>query len=155
MDGVRMGRICVVAVGVLAAFLALGLPAHAAPPGPASCTIAPATLAFGMYSDLTPTPLDATANLGVTCTSATTVLITMSPGGSGSAAARQMSSATSTGLLSYNIYSDKKFSAVWDDGAGALSANSNKAVTVYGRIPAGQLVPAGLYSDALLMTISP
>jgi spore coat protein U-like protein len=63
-------------------------------------------------------------------------------------------------LLNYNLFTDAARSAVWGDGTQGTSTLSSKVqrnkpwvATVYGRIPAGQNVPVGLYSDTLTVTI--
>ncbi len=64
--------------------------------------------------------------------------------------------------LDYNIYADPGFATVWGDGgsgsitqtfAGVLSLG-NITFTGYGRIPAGQYVAAGPYTDVVTVTVS-
>jgi len=122
----------------------------------AACTISPATLSFGGYMAYNPTPLDVTASLSVTCDKPVLVTISIGPSfNSGNTANRQMRSPSSSMPLNYNIYSNKKRTHVWGEGAEAVTANANKPITIYGRIPNGQDVPAGDYSDSMIMTITP
>jgi spore coat protein U-like protein len=63
--------------------------------------------------------------------------------------------------LAYNFYADPGGAAVWGDGSGGtvtMSArvmkNTPWTVTLYGRVPPGQDVSAGSYSDMLTITIN-
>ena len=122
----------------------------------AACTVSPATIDFGGYSVFSLVPLDATINLNVTCTPRTNVTISIGPSFvSGSTSPRQMSSPSTSDLLNYNLYSDKKRSAIWGEGIDSVSQSSNKPIKIYGRIPNSQMVNAGLYSDSLTVSVLP
>lgn len=77
-------------------------------------------------------------------------------GSSGSATDRRLLKAgQSSGGLSYSLYRDATHLLVWDVGANKLSVTYLLALFgswqrsyVYGRIPAGQVVSTGAYSDA-------
>jgi spore coat protein U-like protein len=59
--------------------------------------------------------------------------------------------------LSYELYRDASRSSRWERGnVLALRAEgvfTPTAFAVYGRIPAGQVVPAGAYSDTVTATV--
>jgi len=63
--------------------------------------------------------------------------------------------------LLYNVYADPQRQVVWGDGTGgtrvvsehAKPNNKEVVIPVYGRIPAGQDVRAGRYTDSLIVTI--
>ncbi len=62
--------------------------------------------------------------------------------------------------LNYNLYLDAARTSIWGDGTGGtalftVAIPSGKAVnvTIFGRIPAGQDVAAGSYSDSIVVTI--
>ena len=63
--------------------------------------------------------------------------------------------------LFYNIYADPGFNSVWGDGtAGSveqvfdrLLSLGNLKFTGFGRLPAGQYVPAGTYADRITVTV--
>ena len=66
-------------------------------------------------------------------------------------------------LLTYNLYSDAATTIVWGDGSAGSTANTTEALsgnhptsilTVFGRLDAGQDVPAGSYSDMVVITIN-
>ena len=63
-------------------------------------------------------------------------------------------------MLNYGLYADASFTTVWGDGGGAtatVSGTGNGAAqptTVYGRIPAGQYVPATTYTDQITVEVT-
>jgi spore coat protein U-like protein len=86
--------------------------------------------------------------------------VALSTGNAASPSGRYL--AMSGSHLNYNIYTDPGFATVWGDGssgsitqtfAGILSLG-NITFTGYGRIPAGQYVAAGPYTDAITVTVS-
>lgn len=63
--------------------------------------------------------------------------------------------------LGYNLYSDSAGTQIWGDGSGGSQAqasanppNSTVTLAIYGRIPAGQDVSAGLYPDNVVAEIN-
>lgn len=138
-------------------------PAHAAC-STCSCTMAVTSLSFGTYDASASTPRDSTGGVTVQCTSPSTINsafdITLSTGGSGSYATRQL--AKGTDRLNYNVYADAARTQVWGNGSngtfllratvsGVTSFTAN--ATAYGRITQGQWNPAGVYSDTLVVTV--
>jgi len=137
-----------------------------------TCALAVTGMSFGTYDLFSATPLDTTGNVAVTCqkdatdgNNAITVpyLVALSAGSSNSFVQRTMHSGTQ--VLGYNIYSNSTRTSVWGDGAGAPQlASSMKLInprdvitnnhTAYGRVPAVQDVGAGIYVDALLLTVN-
>ena len=77
-------------------------------------------------------------------------------GGSGNINARQMSSGS--GRLNYQIYRNAARNAVWGTGADAqgvmLIGTQSGATSVYGRIPASQIVADGTYTDVVNITLT-
>ena len=132
----------------------------------AFCTVANSGIAFGGYSMLTPTPRDSTGSVTVTCTVLIGLLITINTdlgtGISGSYFPRQMSNGTNR--LNYNLYTDASYSTVWGNGNGGTGRRTYSALltigttnipyTFYGRIPAGQGSPAGVYNDNVVVTVT-
>lgn len=93
----------------------------------------------------------------LSCDSPTNVEVGLSTGSSGSHANRTMSSAGSE--MRYNLYVDSGRTAVWGDGTGgsstvAVNAGASENVTVYGRIAPDQNLPAGAYSDMIVVTVT-
>lgn len=64
--------------------------------------------------------------------------------------------------LAYNVYTSNGYGAVWGDGSngsvtqsyGALLSLGGINYTAWGRLPAGQYVAAGAYSDWITVTVS-
>lgn len=64
--------------------------------------------------------------------------------------------------LNYNAYTDQTLSRVWGDGTfntspltANLGRNQSRTWTYYGSIPQRQNVPAGTYSDTMVITLLP
>ena len=89
-----------------------------------------------------------------------TLSIDISQGGSGTYFPRKMSKGVER--LNYNLYLDAAHTQVWGNSTGGTVHfgpfdpidNFNHVVTVYGLLPAGQDVSAGLYSDTVVVTIN-
>jgi spore coat protein U-like protein len=123
-----------------------------------NCRIAVSDLSFGGYDPLVihaASSLDASAILTVTCTKGITMNVLVDDGSHESAGARRMASGSQN--LSYELYRDASRSSRWERGnVRALRAGgvfSPTTLGVYGRIPAGQVVPAGSYSDTVTATV--
>jgi len=115
--------------------------------GRAQCLVSATTLDFGTY-----VPLGATTGLGtieVGCLS----LVKIDAGGAGSFTPRSMKSPINV-ALDYNLYVDGAFVQIWGDGTSGTVTNSGPGIlTVYGKIPAGQGVDPGVYSDTVIITV--
>lgn len=123
-----------------------------------NCRIAVSDLSFAAYDPLAvhaSSGLDASAVLTVTCIRGITVNVLVDDGSHGSAGVRRMASGPQN--LGYELYRDASRSSRWERGnALALRAEGVFVPTtlgVYGRIPAGQVVPAGAYSDTVTATV--
>lgn len=154
----------------LLALLALGL-VPGLGMGATSCSLASGNLAFGAYDVFSPTSLDSTAALVVTCHRAggsanSTLAIAIGPSASsGTIANRRLQTAGGADFLGYNLFRDATRTAVWGNTAGvdtlvqAISVPNNGSVqvsaTIFGRIPAGQDVRRGIYSDSVTITVTP
>ncbi len=125
----------------------------------ASCNITAPTLAFGTY-----TGAQVTANtaITVTCNAASTpynIGLNVGLNGTGQYARNMING---TNKLSYGLYQNTALSTNWgttigtDTEAGTSSATALTAttVTVYGVIPAAQVVPTGSYADTITATIT-
>lgn len=127
-------------------------PAAAAPP----CRVTvSADVAFGTYDVFDPAPRDATARIRLVCPQGPSPQIVISKGSSPTYAARTMTSGTD--VLRYNLYLDPSHQVVWGDGTDGSSTfvapHGNVQATVYARIPPGQDVAPGAYSDTLVVTV--
>lgn len=129
-----------------------------------SCQITGGTLAFGVYDTIGGAAVDASTSVSVECTAGTIATITLGQGdhadtgSSDSAPLRRMSNGVSS-YLSYFLFSNSERDLVWANTAGTgveySASNANAAnLTVYGRLSAGQDVPAGSYSDTVVATVT-
>lgn len=126
-----------------------------------SCTISATSVNFGSYNVFTGSATDSTGTVTINCNgSAHNVVVSLSRGVSTTFNPRTMLKGTET--LSYNLYRDAARTSIWGDGTGGTSTytnanptnNADVIVTVYGRVPAGQDVTAGSYSDTVSAVIN-
>jgi spore coat protein U-like protein len=128
--------------------------------GLGSCTITAVGVSFGTYNVFSGSPLDSTGSVTYNCISVlTTITINLSRGGAPTFTPRQM--LRSGEALSYNLYLDAARMSIWGDATSGTSHYaatpillSNVTLTIYGRIPAGQDVSAGTYTDTVVATIN-
>ncbi|RLJ63717.1 Csu type fimbrial protein [Sulfurisoma sediminicola] len=135
-----------------------------------SCTMAISPVAFGGYDVFSATARDSSGTILVTCARAggpnPTVTIAIGPGMyGGSTSTRKMKQGSGSDLLSYNLFQDAARTVLWGQIVGTdafrqgLSVPNNGSaqlsVTVYGRIPAGQNVNVGTYSDSVVVSVLP
>ena len=126
-----------------------------------SCTISTTSVNFGNYNVFGGAPTDSTGTITFNCKgNANNIVITLSKGGSATYNPRTM--LKSGEALNYNLFQDAARTSIWGDGSGGTSTytNANPAnntdinVTVYGRVPIGQDVSAGAYSDTVSAVIN-
>lgn len=149
----------------IAAWLALPLMADAATTNStmavsatvaSSCVVSTSPVAFGTYNPQLGSTLDGLGAVAVTCTKDTTYTVSLDGGGQADVAARAMLSGGNQ--LPYQLYSDASYSVVWGTAVGQTVAGTGSGtqqnLSVYGRIPASQNVPAGSYTDTINVTVT-
>jgi spore coat protein U-like protein len=114
-----------------------------------------ATLDFGTYTSGQTTNADVNGTINfVNCSG--TLTFALDGGGSGNINGRQMRNGAS--VLNYQLYRTSSRTAVFGSGADSQVhiqiGTSSGFVTVYGRIPAGQVVPEGTYTDTVNVTLT-
>lgn len=126
-----------------------------------TCSVSADALNFG---GAIPNPInsnvDAQSTVTTTCSSGAAYTIALSAGGGAGAtfASRRMTSGPNT--LLYSLYTDTGRSSVWGSGAAGSVLSNNagtgaaQAIPVFGRIPTGQSVPTGTYSDTVTVTVT-
>jgi spore coat protein U-like protein len=122
------------------------------------------TMTFTGYdpSDPAGPNLDGTVDLGVRCTRGATVTIGIGPGGNAAAVAgsdRAMRIGATANVLGYDFYREPGRTTKWtDSGAGLVSfspaTNGPTTIPIFGRVPGGQDVPAGTYTDTVVVTVN-
>lgn len=122
----------------------------------ASCIVTAGAINFGTYDPLTShtagNPLDGSGSFGVRCANGLGITIRLDDGQNGP---RNMTDGTD--MLDYDLFSDAPGGTVWgntgptgvvDSGTGA-----NVSYTVHGRIPGGQNVQSGAYTDQVTVSV--
>lgn len=138
-----------------------------------SCAVAVSNLTFPGYDVFNPAPTDTTGAVVLTCTDDRLpgvlnidVSLTLSAGNSGTVSVRQMVQAGAGERLDYNLFRDAAATLLWGETPGIddyqipkLKVPKNGSVqstlSIFARIPPGQDVSAGSYSDSVVLTISP
>lgn len=143
-----------------------------------TCSVSSTPLSFGPYNhqDLLPTDSSSTVTIecqqtGLTLLALDQILpydVALSTGGAASYSPRQLSNGGND--LEYNLYTDLTYTTVWGDNTGGsvsrsgtvlvpgclilICASGTALETVYGRLPASQIVPAGSYTDSITVTLT-
>jgi spore coat protein U-like protein len=130
----------------------------------AACNVATTNINFGIYDVFSNVPKDSTGSISVDCDEAPPPIVVIRIGpssGSGGFNPRQMRHTTRPDRLNYNLFIDSSRSVIWGDGTGGGSTVADKVTknktwvaTLYGRMPAGQDVSVGTYSDTVSVTIT-
>ena len=133
-----------------------------------SCTIGTAVIAFAPYDPVNANATvadDQTGEIIVRCTKGTSgITIDLGNGAHNTGNQRRMANAMGAStFINYEVYQDTGRISIWGAGdGGALRSGADLngtgsvvAVTMYGRIPPGQLAAtAGAYSDTLVSTVN-
>jgi spore coat protein U-like protein len=144
-------------IAAIATMSLLGASAADAAP---SCTISTTSVNFGSYNVFTGSATDSTGTITLDCNGgAHDIIVTLSKGASASFNPRTMLKGSEA--LSYNLYRDAARTSIWGDGSGGTATYTNPNppnapfnLTVYGRVPAGQDVSAGVYSDTVSAVVN-
>ena len=125
----------------------------------ASCTVAVSNMDFGNIDAAIVAPVDQTASISITCTNDSAYTVGLDHGVHAVDAGptgRRMDNGGN--LLAYGLYQDASRSLAWGFGTGTVAAGvgtgGNQALTVFGRIPAGQQAVAGTYSDRVVVVVT-
>lgn len=122
-----------------------------------TCTVRDAEIDFGTYVSGQQDDVDATAVIEVAECPVGSVRLELDGGGSGNVRKRQMRDGSGH-TVDYQIYADSARRTVFGDGRSGrtlqLDAQGSGRVTVYARIPGGQVVPEGVYTDTVRVTMS-
>jgi spore coat protein U-like protein len=131
----------------------------------ANCTISATDLNFGAYDPVVAnktTALDVNTTVSVLCTKGSTgVNVGLDLGTHTAAGNRFMSNGSDS--LQYELYSNSAGGTVWSNAGaglvtwpvfGPIGAGAGTPHTVFGRIPAGQDVSIGSYTDVVTATVN-
>ena len=123
----------------------------------ATCTVSATNLAFGVY---TGAQAMGTSAISVACTNTTTYQVGLNAGtASGATVTTRQMTGPSSALLNYALYRDAARTQNWGntastDTVGGTGDGNTRSITVYGTVPAGQLVAPGSYSDTVVVTVT-
>ena len=122
------------------------------------CRITVSNLAFGSYDPLAQNAaqeLNAAADVSMLCTKNSRASIVIDGGRNPVGSSRALSGGTQH--VSYQLYRDADRTQAWgsDQGLQYVSAGISKPqqLRVYGRIPPGQEVASGVYTDVVTATV--
>jgi spore coat protein U-like protein len=127
----------------------------------AACSASTVGVGFGVYDSQSGVPTDSTGTVSISCPgdNFTNATVSLGTGSSGTYASRRMQSGASS--LQYNLYTDSARTTVWGNGSAGTDTMNVFWIfgfsiprTIYGRIPTGQSVNAGTYSDTLVVTVT-
>lgn len=124
---------------------------------PASCVITLASdLAFGSVPGLITSNNDQTTSFNFTCTGRTPWSVGLGNGLNPTGSTRRMRQGATANYVQYELYTDSGRSTRWDTAnvVTGTGSGSSQPLTIYGRVPFGQAVPAGDYSDTVTITIT-
>ena len=126
-----------------------------------ACTISATSVNFGTYNVFNGSNVDSTGTVTYRCNgSAHNITVGLTQGASATFSLRQMQKGSE--VLTYNLFLDASRTTIWGDGTSGTSVyqignppnNTNVNLTVYGRVPAGQDVSAGTFSDTVTAVIN-
>ena len=124
----------------------------------AVCEVTATDLGFGTYTSQSGTPLQATTLLRATCTPGSTYNVGLNEGTSPGATVNQRKMVAGAQALNYQLYSDASRTTIWGNTTGTdtvTGVGTGVAVdhTVFGSIPAKQVIPAGAYQDTITVRV--
>jgi spore coat protein U-like protein len=125
----------------------------------AVCAVTATDLAFATYSSGAATPVQGTTVLKATCTPGTTYNIGLNDGAGGGTIYTNRQMASGTNKLNYQLYRDSARTNIWGNTTGTdtvqdVGIGIAKDHTVFGAVPAAQVIPAGDYADTITVRIS-
>lgn len=123
-----------------------------------TCSVSATNLTFGNYDPLAAQPLDGASTVSVQCTLTTGYGVGLSAGTGSGATVTTRKMTHSSDTLDYSLYQDAARSLVWGETGGEVVSGTGTGLaqnlSVYGRIPAGQNVNPGGYSDVITVTVT-
>ena len=124
----------------------------------AVCEIVATDLAFGAYTSQGTAPLQGTTLLTATCTPGSAYNIGLNAGTSPGATVNQRKMVSGANALNYNLYSDSARGVIWGNTIGTdtvtgVGTGLAQDHTVFGQVPAAQVVPAGEYKDIITVRV--
>lgn len=123
------------------------------------CHVSATDMAFGVY-DPSATAHEDTSTVTVRCTKRSPYDVGLDKGANGASVTTRQMSAGGADRLNYSLFSEATRTTNWGDTVGVDTVHIASATgtptdhTVYGRVPTGQYVSAGSYSDTITVTVT-
>ena len=126
----------------------------------AACTLSASAVSFGTYDVFQVGPTDSTGTITFRCSANDKdIRIAISKGTSSTFSPRTLVSGLER--LTYNLFFDPSYTQIWGDATGGTTTyfirnpqnNRDIVLTMYARIPAGQDITVGSYSDTVVVTL--
>jgi spore coat protein U-like protein len=135
----------------LFAFALAALPASA---GATACTASSSGVNFGEYDPFASAALEGAGGIDLRCDELAVAEVSLGSG-QGTYAERRL--VAGANALAYNLFTSSQFITVWGDGTGSTASltvsGDSATLPVYGLIAPRQNVPAGMYSDIIIISI--
>jgi spore coat protein U-like protein len=126
---------------------------------PGICSVGNAAMNFGSYDPVSKNAvnsLDTSSSFTIACTKGVSAAISLNTGNNGGRSAlgtRSMSSGgASADYIGYDLFTSNSYTTVWNSTnvVNYVANNKNtRVIRVFGRIPPGQDVGAGFYTDTV------
>jgi len=122
------------------------------------CTVAALPLAFGNYSSTANS--DTSTTVSVVCTNGTSYNVGLDNGTTtGATTAARLMAGSGGNTLTYSLFKDASRTTVWGNtiGTNTTTGTGNgllQTLTVFGRVPSGQFVAPGGYTDTVTVTLT-
>ena len=122
------------------------------------CEVKASDLNFGAYSQQATTQVQGTTALTIMCTPQTTYYVGLDQGQSPGATVNQRKMVAGANTLNYQLYQDSSRTKIWGNTIGidtvsAAGTGLDQDHTVFGAIPAQQVIPAGNYADTITVRV--
>ena len=124
------------------------------------CNVFVGAISFGSHPDAARSPLQGSGAVRVHCTGSIPFRVLLGPSAHNSGfSPRVMVNSSGAGTLAYNLFLDPSFTQIWGDGFGDTytfvgSGNGTEVfIPVFGQIFGGQLVPPGIYSNSIMISV--
>lgn len=122
------------------------------------CSVDANDLNFGTYNPFSGTALDGSTTLIVACTLTTAYTVGLDAGTGTGATVAVRKMLNGANALNYSLYQNNPRTVVWGNTVGTntvagTGSGGNQTLTAYGRIPAGQTLPAGTYTDTVTVQV--
>lgn len=124
----------------------------------AVCEVTATDLDFGVYTSQGASALQGQTLLRATCTPNSSYNVGLNEGTSPGATVNQRKMVSGAQALNYQLYSDSARSSIWGNSPGTntvtgVGTGLAQDHTVFGAVPAAQVVPAGDYTDTITVRI--